>query len=105
MNPVKPTPESQAKAKGVYKVDCAVCHGDSGNGKTDLAQSMSLTLSDWTDPKSLANRQDGELFNVIRKGKDKMPPEESGRASDAEVWNLIIYIRSFAKTQAASETH
>ncbi len=96
-NPVKPTPESQAKAKGVYGVDCAVCHGDNGNGKTDLATSMSLTLADWSDPKTLADRQDGELFNIIRKGKDKMPPEESGRATDSEVWNLIIYIRSFSK--------
>ena len=100
MNPVKPTAESQAKAKGVYQIDCAMCHGANGNGKTDLASSMSLTLDDWTDPKTLANRQDGELFNIIRNGKgDKMPPEAAGRATDAEVWNLVIYIRSFSKGQ------
>ena len=34
-NPVKPTAESQAKAKAVYGIDCAVCHGDNGNGKSD----------------------------------------------------------------------
>ena len=28
-----------------------------------------------------------------------MPPESSGRANDNEVWNLIIYIRSFSKPQ------
>ena len=39
-NPVKPTPESQAKAKSLYQMDCAMCHGDNGNGKTDLATSM-----------------------------------------------------------------
>src|SRR5579863_5540749 len=48
-NPVKPTSESQAKAKGVYNIDCAMCHGENGNGKTDLAKSMDLTLDDWTD--------------------------------------------------------
>ncbi|MGB6729174.1 MAG: cytochrome c [Terracidiphilus sp.] len=102
-NPVKPTTESQAKAKSVYNIDCAMCHGDNGNGKTDLATSMSLTLADWTDPKSLENHQDGELFSVIRNGKgDKMPPEASGRATDNEVWNLIVYIRSFSKGQAAA---
>src|SRR5579863_8800587 len=53
-NPVKPTEESQAKAKSLYRMDCAMCHGDNGNGKTDLATSMELTLDDWTDQKALA---------------------------------------------------
>jgi mono/diheme cytochrome c family protein len=76
-----------------------LCHGDNGNGKTDLATSMELTLSDWTDPNTLANKQDWELFNIIRVGKGKMPPEDVGRASDTEVWNLVIYIRKFAGSQ------
>jgi mono/diheme cytochrome c family protein len=102
-NPVKATAESQAKAKSVYQIDCAMCHGDNGNGKSDLATSMTLTLADWTDPKSLADKSDGELFNIIRNGKgDKMPPEAQARASDAEVWNLVIYIRSFSKSPAAA---
>ena len=82
-NPVKPTPESQAKAKSLYAMDCSMCHGDKGNGKTDLAQSMGLTIDDWTNPKTLANRPDGELFSIIRNGKgEKMPPEGDGRATD-----------------------
>jgi len=101
-NPVKPTAESQAKAKSLYAIDCAMCHGDNGNGQTDLAKSMEITMGDWTDPKSLAGKEDWELFNVIRNGKDKMPPEAEGRAPNNEVWNLIIYIRTFSKTQAAS---
>ena len=44
--------------------------------------------------------QDSELFNIIRNGKEKMPPESDGRATDTEVWNLIIYIRSFSKGQS-----
>ncbi len=95
-NPVKPTPESQAKAKTRYTIDCAMCHGDNGNGKTDIATSMGLTLDDWTTPATLANKQDWELFNVIRTGKGKMPPESVGRADDAQVWNLVIYIRSLS---------
>ncbi len=101
-NPVKPTAESQAKAKGLYQIDCSMCHGDNGNGKSDLATSMSLTMDDWTSPQTLAGKQDGELFNTIRNGKDKMPPEAEGRASDTEVWNMIIYIRTFSKAAAAS---
>jgi mono/diheme cytochrome c family protein len=101
-NPVKPTADSQTKAKNLYQIDCAMCHGDNGNGKSDLATSMELTLSDWTNPKTLADLPDGELFLVIRNGKDKMPPEAQGRASDEAIWNLVIYIRGFSKAQAAS---
>ena len=36
-NPVKPTVKSQARAKELYGQECSICHGDNGNGKTDLA--------------------------------------------------------------------
>jgi mono/diheme cytochrome c family protein len=100
-NPVTPTTASLADAKKIYSRDCALCHGDNGNGKTDLATNMQLTLADWTDPKSLAAKHDGELFNRIRVGDSKMPGEDAGRAKDAEVWNMILYIRSFSKSPAS----
>jgi cytochrome c5 len=102
-NPVKPTAAGLEKAKKLYAMDCALCHGDDGNGKTDLATSMQVTLSDWTDPKSLADKSDQELFNDIRKGKgEKMPPEDAGRAKDDDVWNLIHYLRGLSKGQHAA---
>lgn len=102
-NPVKPTPESQAKAKSLYAIDCAMCHGDNGNGQTDLAKSMSLNIVDFTDAKAMSAKTDGDLFDIIRNGKDKMPPEAVGRANDTVVWNLIIYIRKMASAQPAAK--
>jgi cytochrome c5 len=96
--------DSTAKAKKIYAMDCALCHGDIGDGKTDLAKDMQLTLIDWTDPKSLSDKKDEELFNIIRNGKGKMPPEETGRAKDDEVKGLIIYIRTFSKDHPAAPT-
>lgn len=101
-NPVKPTTEGLAKAKATYQIDCAMCHGDNGDGKTDLAKSMNLSLDDWTSPATLASKEDQALFNQIRNGKDKMPPEEASRVKDAEVWNLVSYIRNFSKAQPAA---
>jgi mono/diheme cytochrome c family protein len=98
----KATAEGVAKAKKLYAIDCALCHGDTGDGKTDLAKDMQLTMIDWSDPKSLADHPDQELFNTIRHGKGKMPAEEAGRAKDDEVMSLIAYIRSMAKDQASA---
>lgn len=89
--------EFPAHIKSIYTVDCAMCHGATGDGKTDLAKDMNLTLGDLTDPKTLEGKSDQDLFTLIRKGKDKMPPEEENRAKDAEIHTLILYVRSFSK--------
>jgi cytochrome c len=96
-NLVKPTAESQARAKMLYRRDCAFCHGDIGDGKN----TMDVTLADWTNPSTLAGKTDSDLFATIRNGVgDKMPPEDAGRATDPEIWNLVIYVHSFSKNHA-----
>lgn len=94
-NPVKPTPELMAKAKKMYNMDCAMCHGENGDGKGDMEMK---NVTDFTKPDAMKDRTDGELFHIIRKGKGDMPPE-GDRAKDDDVWNLVNYIRTFAKKQ------
>lgn len=57
---------------------------------------------DWTDNKTLANKSDQELIDIIRKGKGKMPPEDDSRAKNDEVRSLVVYIRKMGKEQAAA---
>jgi mono/diheme cytochrome c family protein len=94
-NPVKPTPESLAKGKKIYALDCAMCHGDDGDGKGDLADTIK-NVTDFTAPDAMKNRTDGELFYIMRKGKGEMPPE-GDRAKNDDIWNLVNYIRSLKK--------
>ncbi|MBZ5654798.1 MAG: c-type cytochrome [Acidobacteriia bacterium] len=94
-NPVKPTPESLAKGKKTYAIDCAMCHGDNGDGKGDLAADLK-NVTDFTAPDAMKNRTDGELFYIMRKGKGEMPPE-GDRAKNDDIWNLVNYIRSLKK--------
>jgi mono/diheme cytochrome c family protein len=98
----KAAQDSQAKAKKLYAVDCALCHGDTGDGKTDLGKDMQLTMLDWTDPKALSAMSDQAIFDAIRKGKGKMPPEDASRAKDDEVKALVTYIRNLSKNAPAS---
>ena len=48
VNPVKPTAESLAQGKKYYGYDCAMCHGQTGNGKGDV--DTGEKLPDFTDP-------------------------------------------------------
>jgi hypothetical protein len=101
-NPVKPTPEGLASARRQYSYDCAMCHGPNGDGKGDLVESMKLTLHDWRDPSSIADKTDGELFYIITQGRGKMVSEK-GRASDTLCWELVNLVRSFAKKAATDK--
>jgi len=97
VNPITPTHDSQAHAKNVYGIDCAMCHGAKGDGKGDpgIISDMSLTMMDFTNPDTLKNRTDGELFYIIKNGQGKMPGED--RANTNEIWNLVVYLRSMSK--------
>jgi mono/diheme cytochrome c family protein len=98
-NPVHPTAASLARAKDIYSFDCALCHGADGSGKSDLT--TDVKLKDYRDPSSLQGLSDAEIFAIIDKGKGTMPPEH-GRAKPDEIWNLVIYLRSFSKGQPAT---
>jgi len=95
-NPVKPSDESLARGKKQYGYDCAMCHGKTGNGKGDVAADMKLAMNDETNPSVLKDRTDGELFYIIQKGKDQMPPE-GARVKEETIWDMVNYIRSLAK--------
>jgi cytochrome c len=99
-NPVKPTPESMARAKKWWVMDCEMCHGKEGNGKGDTAKEMKLTVKDFTDASTLKGRTDGELFYIIKNGHNDMPAE-GPRVKTDEAWDLVNYVRSFAKKQDA----
>jgi len=100
-NPVKPTAESLAQGKKLYGFDCAMCHGAKGDGKGEVAAGMK-NVTDFTDAEAMKKATDGELFYIIKNGKGDMP-QEGSRAKPDDMWNLVNYIRSFAKKKSSSE--
>jgi mono/diheme cytochrome c family protein len=88
-----------ADAKAVYEKDCAKCHGPDGKGDTKMGKK--LGAKDYTDPKVQADLKDDVAFKAIKEGlKDKedktlMKPAEG--LSDAEIKDLVAYMRKFKK--------
>jgi cytochrome c5 len=95
VNPVKSTPEGLAEARKVFGYECEMCHGEKGDGKGEVVESMKLEMHDWRDPATLAGKTDGELFNIITKGKGKMMGE-GDRAAEKLRWNLVNLVRAMA---------
>jgi len=100
---IKPTPESLARAKKMYGYDCAMCHGADGAGKGDLADQMKLTLSNLSDPATLKDKTDAQLFLLIRDGKGQMPAE-GDRSKDEGLWSMVSYVRSLSNGKDKAAT-
>ena len=98
-NPVKATPEVLAAAKKVYGYDCAMCHGEKGDGKGELVESMSLKMKDWQEAGALDGFSDEAIYDLIVKGKDKMVGE-GDRLAPPKVWGLVHYVRTLGKKKA-----
>ncbi|HVN22192.1 MAG TPA: cytochrome c [Dongiaceae bacterium] len=99
-NPVKPSAESTARAKKWWTLDCEMCHGKNGDGKGETAKEMKLQMMDFTNPNTLKDRTDGEIFYIIKNGHNDMPAE-GPRVKNEEAWDLVNYVRAFAKKKDA----
>ena len=102
-NPLKSSPEGLAEARRVFKYDCAMCHGEHGDGKGEIVESMKLTMRDWHDPAALEGKTDGEIFYIITKGKGKMMGE-GDRQPEKLRWNLVNLVRSMAGKGAQAKS-
>jgi mono/diheme cytochrome c family protein len=83
------------RGKRIYNTQCALCHGEKGDGKGELAEDMKLSLPDFTNADTLKDRTDGELFAIIGAGKDPMPGQ-AGRMTEPQRWNLVNYLRALS---------
>ncbi len=92
-NPVKPSPESIAKGKKLYNIDCAMCHNENGNGKNDMDMK---NVPDLTSPEA-QKATDGQWFQIIHDGKGDMPSEGPRVKNEDGIWNLVNYCRTLGK--------
>jgi len=96
-NPVAMSAESLAAGKQLYQRYCATCHGISAEGGS--GSDISPPAPDLTDTEWKHGSTDGEIFSVIKNG---VPPDLSmepwgDRIKDADIWNVVNYVRSLAK--------
>jgi cytochrome c6 len=76
-----------------FKAKCVACHGADGTGNTPAGKAMKvrdLTSAD------VQGQTDAQLFEVIAKGKGKMPPYEKTLGAD-KCKELVAYIRTLKK--------
>ncbi|SRR6266568_563131 len=84
------TGNAQSDAASLYKSKCQACHGADGTGNTPAGKK--LGAKDFHAPE-VAKMSDSELFDITKKGKDKMPAYDK-KLTDTQIKDLVNYIRS-----------
>ncbi len=87
-----------ATAADNWDNNCAKCHGADGSGNTKMGKK--LNVKNYTDAAAQAALKDDEMFTAIKDGvtvdgKEKMKAFKDD-LSDAEIKDLVAYIRKFA---------
>jgi mono/diheme cytochrome c family protein len=101
-NPLTPSSPFVKKARTIYNDECAMCHGDKGDGKGSEAEALRVRPADFTSAALMLPMSDGELFYKISKGRNPMPSFES-KHSEQERWGLVLHIRTFLKGPPAKK--
>jgi len=96
VNPVAASPESIAAGRRSYNQFCANCHGSSGKGDGN-GGAAGAAPADLTDATWDYGSTDGEIFGVIHDGTSNDMGSYAERLKDADIWNIVNYVRTLAK--------
>ena len=107
-NPVPESVSTISQGNGLYQVNCAVCHGVTAAGDGPLVPRLDDTEYGGRPPAltsagPIANKSDGEVYQVISKGFGGaygLPPDRflmpawEKLLTPSERWAIIRYLRS-----------
>lgn len=101
--PIIPDAESLARGAELYSKNCAVCHGDKGDGKGPAASALPTPPANFLDAHHSGMYNPGEKFWIIDNGSKGtgMPPFPG--LSPADRWHLINHILSLQQSQSLED--
>lgn len=100
-NPVPASPMAVAKGRALYQKLCRSCHGDTGKGDGERAESTPRKPHDLTDAALQAKFTDGEAFWKISTGRREegeviMPAFAAKIPLADDRWRLVHFVRTLA---------
>lgn len=104
------SPETLAQAQTLYSRDCAACHGETGQGDgvagenlpglAKMDPAMRRGPADFTDAGQMLSAPDALLHGkILRGGMGTGMPEFGSLYTDAELWAMVSYLRTFLFTK------
>lgn len=100
--PVEVSYENMEHGSDIYAIYCAICHGDSGDGKGVIAQPRYgyPTIASLLQTR-IMEQPDGEIFNTITHGKNTMGPY-GAKIRIEDRWKVVMYVRALQRASAGT---
>jgi len=89
MSPLDVNEGNLEKGKALYTINCAICHGDKGDGQGVLVQrDKFLGIPNYKDREIT----EGSIYHVIMYGRNMMGSHAS-QLKDNERWEIVQYVQ------------
>ncbi len=90
-----------AKGEPLYATYCSSCHGARGAGDGPVAAGLDPKPAKHTDGEYMNALSNEHLFKVIKEGgpavgKSPLMAPWGGTLSDAQIWDVVAFVRSLA---------
>jgi len=86
------TPEEIARGQELYTENCAICHGERGEGDGPEAGSLSVSPVNFTDQEFMGTRSAADLFESISDGLGEM--HSYADLAEGDRWALTTFLRT-----------
>ena len=96
VNPVEADEVSIQRGSELFRLNCVICHGETGMGDGVIGTFFTFKPANLTTPNVQA-LGDGAIFLVISNGKEGRMPPLNENFSVRERWDLVNFVRTLAK--------
>jgi mono/diheme cytochrome c family protein len=100
--PVEVNYQNMQAGQEMFNIYCAICHGESGNGKGVVAQERYgyPTIASLLQTR-LMELPDGDIYNTIVNGKNTMGPY-GAKIRVEDRWKVVMYVRALQRAASAT---
>jgi hypothetical protein len=98
--PVEVSAQLLQRGRERFTINCAICHGATGAANGIVTQYNLVGVASFQDQR-LRDMPDGQIFNTITRGKNKMGAYGSNIAVE-DRWAIIAYIRALERSQGGA---
>lgn len=95
----KDTPELREKGKATYTTNCAICHGEKGDGNGAAGAMLNPKPRNFAKDKLKQGSKPDQIFKTITEGVPNTPMVGYGHLSEQDRWGLTYYVLSFRKVK------
>jgi mono/diheme cytochrome c family protein len=96
-NPVEASQESIHTGAELFAANCAICHGEGGEGDGPAAAGLEAPPAD-LHAEHVQENSDGALFYIISHSRPESPmPAWEEVLTEEERWHLVNFLRTFVE--------